>query len=308
MSTLATTAPSPGFFTAIDLMRDPRSRNSSRNLRLAIGFSLAFHAVVLSLHFKYPDALANAKERALDVILVNSKSARRPLSDVQAKAQANLDGGGNTDLDRRAATPLPVSKQTKEGDSLVEAQRRVVQLQAQQREMMTQLKSRMPVAATNQHSQPMPPAPPTVSGLDLVNSAMAVARLEGQIARNVEEYNKRPRKKFIGARTEEYKPAQYIEDWRQKIERIGNLNYPTEAKGRLSGSLVVYVEIRSDGELVAAEIQRSSGHKVLDDAALRIVRMASPFGAFPADMRQQFDILAFARSWTFTSADKLRAE
>jgi protein TonB len=278
-----------------------------RNLSMAIGASLLFHALLLSIHFKYPDALANARERALDVILVNSKSATRPTL-AQAKAQANLDGGGNTDEERRAATPLPVSPQTRPGDELVERQRRVAELEAQTQRMLTQQKSPKTVATTAQRFEPTPPAAPAVSGLDLANSRHAIMQLQGQIDRQTEEYNKRPRKKFIGARTEEYKPAQYIEDWRQKIERIGNLNYPAAAKGRLSGSLVVYVEIKSDGELVVAEIQRSSGHKVLDEAALRIVRMAAPFGVFPAEMRQQFDILAFARSWTFTSADKLRAD
>jgi protein TonB len=282
---------------------DPKQRS----LNLAIGASLVFHAVVLSIHFKFPDALSNAKERALDVILVNSKSATRP-SEAQAKAQANLDGGGNTDENRRAATPLPVSAQTKSGDELVEKRRRVAELEAQAQQLLTQQKSPKTVTATTQRFEPAPPAPQALSGLDLANSRHAILQLQGQVERQVEEYNKRPRKKFIGARTEEYKPAQYIEDWRQKIERIGNINYPAAAKGRLSGSLIVYVEIKADGELVTAEIQRSSGHKVLDDAALRIVRMSAPFGAFPAEMRQQFDILAFARSWTFTSADTLRAE
>jgi protein TonB len=313
MSTLATTAPSPGYLPAMSLPL-PSSKGSSmdpqsRNLAWAIGISLAFHALLLSIHFTFPDALPRATERALDVILVNSRSATRP-TDVQAKAQANLDGGGNTDENRRAATPLPVSKHAKEGDSLVEAQRRVDQLETQQREMMTRLNSQKAVPAPKQADPtlPAPLAPPNVSGLDLASSALAVARLEGQIAKNIDDYNKRPRKKFIGARTEEYKPAQYIEDWRQKIERVGNLNYPQEAKGRLSGSLVVYVEIKSNGELATAEIQRSSGHKVLDQAALKIVRMSAPFGSFTPEMREQFDILAFARTWTFTSADKLSSE
>ncbi len=283
----------------------------SRNLGLAIGASLLLHGILLSIHFTFPDALSHAKERALDVILVNSKSAARPTTDIQAKAQANLDGGGNTDENRRAATPLPVSKQTKEGDSLIEAQRRVAQLEAQQREMMTQLKSQKAAPAAPRHNDPTPPAPltpPNVSGLDLASSAMAVARLEGQIARNLEEYNKRPRKKFIGARTEEYRFAQYVEDWRQKVERIGNLNYPDAARGKMYGSLVLTVIIKADGTLERVDINRPSGQKLLDDAARRIVQMASPYAPFPSDIARDTDILEITRTWTFTSADKLRSD
>jgi hypothetical protein len=127
MSTLATTAPSPGYLPAMSLPLSSSMDPQSRNLGLAIGASLLLHGILLSIHFAFPDALSHAKERALDVILVNSRSATRP-TNVQAKAQANLDGGGNTDEDRRAATPLPVSRQTKDGESLVEAQRRVAQL------------------------------------------------------------------------------------------------------------------------------------------------------------------------------------
>jgi len=282
----------------------------SRNLGLAVAASLAFHGLLLSIHFTFPDALTHVKDRALDVILVNSKSATRP-KDAQAKAQANLDGGGNTDENRRAATPLPVSKQTREGDSLMEAQRRVAQLEAQQREMMTRLKSQKAVATATQRHEPTPLAPltpPNVSGLDLASSAMAVARLEGQIARQTEEYNKRPRKKFIGARTEEYRFAQYVEDWRQKVERIGNLNYPEAARGKMYGSLLLTVIIKADGTLDRVDINRPSGQKLLDDAARRIVQMASPYSPFPADIARDTDILEITRTWTFTSADKLRSD
>ncbi|WIM04619.1 MAG: TonB family protein [Candidatus Nitricoxidivorans perseverans] len=275
-----------------------------RNLTLALGVSLFLHVILLSIHFKLPDALNKATEQALDVILVNNRSASKPVK-TQAKAQANLDGGGNTVDPRRAKTPLPPSRQTREGDSLVEAQRRVDELEAQQRQMMTQLRSQRAVAADPGRSEAAPPAPAQVSGLDLASSALAVARLEGQIARNLEEYNQRPRRKFIGARVEEYRFAQYVEDWRQKIERIGNLNYPESAKGRLYGSLVLTVVIKSDGSLDRVEVNRPSGHKVLDDSARRIVQMASPYAPFPEAIRRDTDIIEITRTWTFTSADRL---
>ncbi len=272
----------------------------------ALSLSVAGHAVLLAVHFTFPDATRRVRDNALDIILVNSKSAHRPTA-AQARAQANLDGGGNTDEARRATTPLPPSERVREGDDLVEAKRRLASLETRQQQMLTQIRSQRAVAAEVQRDDPAPPAPPAISGLDMADRAVAIARLEAQIDRQVDEYNKRPRKKFIGTRADEYVAAQYLEDWRLKIERIGNLNYPEAAKGRLYGSLIVYVEINSSGDLERAEIRRSSGHKILDEAALRIVRLAAPFGGFSADLKRETDILAFARTWSFTRADEMKS-
>ncbi|MDP1735103.1 MAG: TonB family protein [Sulfuritalea sp.] len=291
--------PFPAFLAAMDAPR--------RHLTLAIGASLLLHAVLLTIRFTPPDFIDKARERALDVILVNSKSKSRP-DKAQAKAQTNLDGGGNTDEDRRAKTPLPPSPDTKEGRELLEAQRRVAELEAQQQQQMTRLKSERAVATNKTQNNQAAPPEPTRSGADLASSALAIARIEGQISRQLEEYNQRPRKKFIGARVEEYRFAQYVEDWRQKIERIGNLNYPDAAKGRLYGSLVLTVVIKANGDLERVEVSRSSGKSLLDDAARRIVQMAAPYAAFPEAIRRDTDVLEITRTWTFTNADRLRSD
>jgi protein TonB len=289
----------PAFLAAMDAPR--------RNLTLALGVSLLLHAGLLAIRFTPPDFMDKARERALEVILVNSKSKAKP-DKAQAKAQTNLDGGGNTDEDRRAKTPLPPSQRNKEGDQLVEAQRRVAQLEAQAQLQMTRLKSERTVTPDQSKVNPVAAPEPSVSGADLASSALAIARLEGQIARQLEEYNQRPRKKFIGARVEEYRFAQYVEDWRQKIERIGNLNYPDAAKGKLYGSLVLTVVIKANGDLERVEVNRSSGQSLLDEAARRIVRMAAPYAAFPEAIRRDTDLLEITRTWTFTNADRLRAD
>ena len=278
-----------------------------RNLTLAFGISLLFHAALLAVRFTPPDFVDKARERALEVILVNSKSKAKP-DKAQAKAQTSLDGGGNTDEDRRAKTPLPPSPDTREGNELIEAQRRVTELEAQTQQQMTRLKGERSVTLDRGKPEPKPSAEPARSGLDLASSAMSIARLEGQIARQMEEYNQRPRKKFIGARVEEYRFAQYVEDWRQKIERIGNLNYPDAAKGRLYGSLTLSVVIKANGDLKQVEVIRSSGQVLLDDAARRIVRMAAPYAAFPEAIRRDIDEIDITRTWTFTNADRLRAD
>lgn len=286
-------------------LRAARAAKQDRRLWLALGISLIVHALLLFLNFKFPDASKAFREKAMDIILVNAKSARKP-HDAHALAQANLDGGGNTDEDRRAKTPLPPTPQKNDGDDIQQMQRRVQELETAQQRLLTQAKSlRNIAAATTTNEQPVP-ALPIVSGLDLAESARAMARLEGEISKTADEYSKRPRKKFVGARTEEYGLAAYLDAWKQKIERIGTLNYPPEARGKLYGAVVIFVELRAeDGSLYNAEISRSSGHKVLDQAALRILRMSAPFGAIPEQALGGATVLSFARTWYFTQGDAL---
>jgi len=273
-------------------------------LGIAIGASLLLHAIPLTLHFSYPEMSRVVQDKALEIVLVNSKSARRP-SDSQALAQTSLDGGGDVEQDRRAKTSLPVSEQRKSGADLEQARQRVQQLEAQQQKLLAQAKNKHVIAARPEsEAQPKPSTTP--SGRDLAQSALAMARLEGEIAQNVDEYNKRPRKRNIGLRTDEYRFAQYVEDWRQKVERIGTLNYPDAARGKLYGSLVLTVTIRNDGSVDKIEINRSSGHRILDDAARRIVQMASPYSPFPPDIRRDTDILEITRAWSFVNGDSLQ--
>lgn len=275
-------------------------------LNLALTASLILHTLLLATHFTFPDYSKSMRDKALDIILVNARSDNRP-NDAQALAQSNLDGGGNTDENRRAKTPLPPTTHQSAGAEIDVMKRRVKELEARQQAMLTQAKSQRSVTtAAQRHEQPKPT--PNLSGLDLAESARAMARLESEINKSVEEYNKRPRKKFLGARTEEYRFAQYIEDWRNKIERVGTLNYPEAARGKLYGSLVLTVAIKADGHIDLIEINRSSGHKLLDDAARRIVQMASPYAAFPPDIRRDTDILEITRTWSFTQGDHVSAK
>lgn len=272
----------------------------------AIVLSLVIHGVLLLLNFGLPSLPKVIKDKALEVILVNSRSHKKP-SKPQAQAQANLDGGGNVDENRRATTPLPPSPQVVPGKDIEEARQRVQQLEARQRELAMKAKvaPRSTHPNTPEQEQKTPVLIPT--GMDLADSARAMARLEGEIGRSLDEYNKRPRKKNIGTRTEEYRFARYLEDWRAKVERVGTLNYPDAARGKLSGSLIMTLAINYDGTIRNIEINRSSGFPVLDDAAMRIVRMAAPYAAFPPDIRRDIDVLEVTRTWSFTSSNEVRA-
>jgi protein TonB len=171
---------------------------------------------------------------------------------------------------------------------------------------MRAAQSQVPAAAPRQNGVEEPGAQP--SGRDLADLALAAMRLQAQIDRRIEEYQKRPRKKFIGANAAEYRFAQYEEDWRVKIERVGTLNYPAEARGKIYGNLRLTVTIRPDGSVESIELDRSSGLKVLDAAAFKIVRMATPFAAFPPDIRRDTDLLVITRTWFFGQGDKIWTE
>ena len=277
----------------------------SRHLTLALMVSLLLHAVVLSIHFRLPEKFLQAKERALDVILVNSKSARAP-SAAQARAQANLDGGGNSDENLRITTPMPASQNVREGDDLLAAKRRIDELEAHHRQLLTQAHSKRSISPEERKEDPQP-QPQVAPGVDLASNALAIARLQGQIDRQTQAYNQRPKKHFYAPRTSEYRFAQYVEDWRQKIEQVGNLNYPEAARGKLYGTLMITVEINADGGVASVEIDRSSGKKILDEAALRIIRLAAPFAAFPPSLRRDTDTIVIPRTWSFTHADLLQA-
>jgi protein TonB len=133
-------------------------------------------------------------------------------------------------------------------------------------------------------------------------------RLQAEISRNLDAYQKRPRKKFIGASAVEYRFAQYEEDWRRKVERVGTVNYPAAARGKVYGDLRMTVTLRADGNVEAVDLDRSSGVKLLDDAAFKIVRMASPYAAFPPDIRRDTDLLVITRTWFFGRGDRLWTE
>jgi len=278
-----------------------------RMLGTALGLSIVLHAVALGVHFKFPDAIRWQPPQPLEVVLVNAKTRERAVQ-ADVLAQANLDRGGDVDQNRRARTPLPVTEPRNPGKDLTVAQRRRQQLETQQQLLLAQQKEVEKRLAEQQRPAKADEAANRPSGRDLADLSLAAMRLQAQIDRQIDEYQKRPRKKFIGARAAEYRFAQYEEDWRMKVERIGSVNYPAEARGKLYGNLRMTVTIRADGTVESIELDRSSGLKVLDAAAFRIVKMATPFAAFPADIRRDTDLLVITRTWFFGQGDKIWTE
>lgn len=315
--------------------RDSFSKRSP--LVWALWASLLAHTVVLTLHFQPELKALKDQIPSLEVMLVNSKTQSAP-EKADALAQANLDRGGNTDEKRQMKSPLPSVQQMQASmphiaqttlpsttpasspheAELVREKQRVAQLEQEAQALLTQLKASQSVTSlqTPPLSQPYPAAKqqPPSQHLPLqpqpeTAATQEMAKLEALIAKQQEEYEMRPKRQFIGARTKEYRFANYVEQWRQKIERVGNLNYPqTAVTQKLYGKLQMTVSVRADGSIESIRIHQGSGHRLLDDAARRIVQLAAPFPVFSEDIRQDTDVLSITRTWTFTRDDQLFTE
>lgn len=276
----------------------------NRLVTIAIAASLLVHGLILAMHFSMPDVTPKSSDAPIEVALVNAKTKAAPTK-ADILAQANLDGGGNTDQNRRAKSPLPVLPKDTPRNEITVATERVEALEQQTKELLTQLRS-SPVAAPRPAptDQQEPTESPTAN--EMMQKTLEAMRLEAQIAKDMDAYQKRPKRQFVGSRAQEYRFARYVEDWRLKIERVGNLNYPAAARDqKLYGSLILTVGIRADGTVESIEVNRPSGHRILDAAAQKIVTMSGPFAAFPPDIRRDTDILYITRTWTFTKSDAL---
>lgn len=308
---------------------------SMSGMSIAIWFSVLFHVILLSIHFEPQLSKFKDNLTVLNVVLVNAKTKSAP-DNAEVYAQANLDRGGNTELDRKMKTTLPSLKPQKsevtpkpvassksaaqaslQTANEIREQKRVAELEKQAQELMTQIKSVKAVesqtvqkAAAKEAQQENQSTPSKRLDLDAITSAaLEMEKLEALIAKQQDEYQKRPKRKFVGGRTKEYKYALYVEAWRQKVEKIGNLNYPEAARDRkLYGQLQMTVSIKPDGSVESIEINRSSGHKILDAAARHIVELGEPYAQFPDDIRKEVDILSITRTWTFTKEDSLATE
>jgi protein TonB len=278
-------------------------------LTVAIAGSILLHTFVLALKFSpFELAALDRNGPPIEVALVNAKSKAKPTK-AEILAQANLDGGGNTDANRRAKTPLPVLPRDTTNSDLAVATQRVEQLEKQAKELMTQLRAANAVAPPVAKPTDAPDPTDLPSSTEQMQRTLEALRLEAQIAKEMEAYEKRPKRRFVGARAAEYRFARYVEDWRLKVERVGNLNYPEAARARkLYGSLLLTVGIRADGSLESIAVDRTSGQKILDLAARRIVEMGAPYAPFPSDLKRDTDILYITRTWTFAPGDSLTSQ
>lgn len=284
----------------------------TNRLSIAMAVSLLLHGIILfGIAFQFPQPNFDKIASSLEVVLVNSKTPSTP-RESKLLAQDNLDGGGNTDDDRKAKTPFPVLPKSKPVVDDKIAQQKVKELEQQAKKLMAAVSEVPQIELTSaaDNTDEIKPSDPSDT-TELLLRSLDIARLRAQIDQDHETYQKRPKRKFVGARTKEFRFARYVEDWRLKVERIGNLNYPEAArKEKLYGNLQLTVGIRADGSLESIEINRSSGKKILDEAAINIVKLAGQngFAPFPPDISQDTDILHITRTWVFASTDMLLSQ
>ncbi len=289
--------------------------------------ALALHVmVILGVGFS-PNDRPRINRNNLEIVLVPTKTEDAP-DKADYLAQANQDGGGESDSKERPSAPLPAPLTSKQ--AVIPASgpppqplAQVPEESAPKKPLLTRDKSRRqvkippkknpkpkPVKKTTPVRRTVPKVVPRnrITAATLISQSREMATLNAAIDRKLRAYAEWPRRKFINARTREYKYAAYMDAWRAKVERIGNLNYPDEARRkRISGSLLMDVALNGDGSIREINLRRSSGSKVLDDAARRIVRLAAPFAAFPKGIRKETDILHIERTWQFLGSNRLFA-
>ncbi len=278
--------------------------------RLSITFmvAVAFHAlVILGVGFSADEGFDDSKlMHNFEVTLVNTQTENAP-EDYDYLAQSNQEGGGNTDDQVRPETLTPAML-PKNSPELTTVSPTIISPAPKQRmtreEIMTQTNSSKQMIADIFPSKENDSE--KLAEAEMMSRSLDIASLEVELGESMRAYSKMPKQKFITASTKEYRFASYVESWRRKVEKIGRLNFPTEAKRRnLSGSLMLDVMLNSDGTVHKINVKRSSGHKLLDDSAVRIVRMASPFAPFTEDIRKEYDILHIIRTWKFLGGGEL---
>ena len=282
----------------------PGGIGERERLRATLVLSLLVHGMlVLGVGFALNEAAPVLP--TLDVILTETSTALTP-EQADFLAQASNRGGGEHDEARRprdrqagrlsqaetGVAPAPMRAQAPAPSPPPEA-RVVTSARGQQR--VAQAEATPPVETR----RPLP------LGERNIDRELAMARLAAEIHQDRERYAKRPNRKFVSASTREYEYASYLRAWVDRVERIGNLNYPDEARRRrLEGQVVISVAIRRDGTVERAEVVDSSGQPLLDQAALRIVRLAEPYPPLPATA-EEVDVLHVTRTWQFLAGGEM---
>ncbi|XZG70552.1 energy transducer TonB family protein [Chitinibacteraceae bacterium HSL-7] len=278
---------------------------AQRYMAAAIVCSLAVHAApIFGIRFVLPDPKKLLSGQPLEVVLVNMRTDTAPTK-ADVDAQANLDGGGNTDAEnRRVKSPLP-AKNTQPVNEIEQVKAKQQQLEAEARQLVAQMAKNAPLVASDEQRE-QTEAQQGLDPEDIRRQARELTSTAAQLSKRWEQYQTRPRKTFIGARAKEYRFARYVEDWRDKVQRTGNAAYPVDKYGqKLYGRLLITVELNGRGEITNAEITSSSGKPDLDAQALRILYRSSPFGPFPPEIAKDTDILVISRTWTFGKGDSV---
>lgn len=268
-------------------------------LQIALGISVAVHAVLLTFRFVDPEGFNRVfEDTPLEVILVNTNANERP-DKAQAIAQASLAGGGDA-AKGRATSPLPPSALTHFGDSAEDMQRQAeMQLLQQQTVLLAQKRQEVLALKPPEMAQATP-----ADRAAFEERRRQQLKILAEIERRINEENAKPRKRYVTPSTREEVFAIYYDVLRRRIEDKGTRNFPQAAGKPLYGQLVLQLTVGFDGNVTDTLVESSSGNALLDKRAQAIVRSAGPFGAVPAKVQARlvkagYNRLAFIQTFTF---------
>lgn len=233
----------------------------------------------------------------LDVVLVQWRTEEEP-EKADYLAQANQQGGGETTEKSRPAEPvsgeIPIPL---EGQDPVQVEQQVPSPELEVREIVAVEAEQSPALQQTSVEQPDFQRP---NASQLIQQSMDMASLKPELSRQRHSVSKLPKREFISANTKQYEFASYMSAWVSKVERVGNLNYPSDLRRKkLHGDLVLTVGIFQNGTVESIDVRRSSGISEIDEAAIRIVKMAAPYSPLPDNISDRVDILHITRTWRF---------
>lgn len=273
-------------------------------LQIALGFSVAVHAALLTVRFVDPEAFNRVfEDTPLEVILVNAHTNDKP-DKAQAIAQANMAGGGELDKGR-ATSPLPPALMSMEGEATEQDQQQQLRdMQEQQSLMLSRIKQALAA---------LPPVDPqknqvSPEQVQREEKRRQLTKLLAEIERRINLENARPKKRYVSPSTREAAYAVYYDHLRHAIEDKGTENFPQLNGQKLYGELTMIVNVNHDGQVLSTEIVQSSGVPALDRRAQAIAKSAGPFGVFNSTMRRLADQIAVVSRFKFTRDDTLETK
>lgn len=290
-------------------MQDADNDNS---LFYTLLLAMAIHgAVMFGLGFELPTPSNLPPEQALEITVVRQKPAPPP-EEAQFIAEANQEGGGNVDdaakptvnpaMQAPATIQTALRNETEPTPAFEPEDPEPVQAEP---EIAVPEPAKEKIVLQTEPGQSNRRRTVTAQQL-LANMEVEINNLTAELDRKTQLYAQKPKRKSINAATREHKYAAYLEAWRRKVEYVGNINYPQEARRlKLFGDLILHVALRSNGSVERIRVIRSSGHAVLDEAAVNIVEMSAPFAPFPPAIEAEVDILDITRTWQFMKGNRL---
>lgn len=291
----------------IENMKERPTVSEADRLSFTIFLALCFHLIIiLGIGFA-PEDHPKPDYGTLNVVLAHNPSDDRPQK-ADFIGQANQLAGGKNGQVQTAATPIqaPFPAQQIAPTSAQEIKK--IHSPQSQKQLLnsinadTKINLSAPRPEDDKKGQKTP-------GFKLSTRTMAIASLQAELDKARKAQGNNPRRRSISAAIHQASDALYLDSWQRKIEKIGNLNYPAKARAlKIYGTLKVKVSINQDGSLESVSIWESSGKKILDDAAIRIVRLAAPFNPLPAEIRKTTDVLTIIRTWSFSTNNMLSTQ